>query len=208
MDEGDDKSDAVEGDGESRDESDGDGRRKGPSSSSTTDHSTTAHSSTSGASKTKKKRHREEEDSKFVVGIVASSSSGDADSRDDRNTSGSTGDADGVDHVEEDDGGGGYDDDNDDIGDTSDTDTSAGMSLSGFSLGSLGRIHVSLEASYPDGKRRKGPSRSAKTTALFSSYASRRSQSIHRTLSHALGDDAENLKLLELSSTLSEGKMI
>lgn len=71
-----------------------------------------------------------------------------------------------------------------------------------------GRIHVSLEASSPDGKRRKGPSRSAKTTALLSSYASRRSQSIHRTLSHALGDDAENLQLLELSSTLSEGKMI
>jgi hypothetical protein len=43
---------------------------------------------------------------------------------------------------------------------------------------------------------------------LSSSYASHRSQSIHRTLSHALGDDTENLKLLELSSTLSEGKMI
>ncbi|KAL3787038.1 hypothetical protein ACHAW5_004249 [Stephanodiscus triporus] len=71
-----------------------------------------------------------------------------------------------------------------------------------------GRIHVSVEASSPDGKRHKGPSRSAKTTAILSSYASRRSQSIHRTLSHVLDDDAENLKLLELSSTLSEGKMI
>ncbi len=63
-------------------------------------------------------------------------------------------------------------------------------------------------ASSPIGKRRKGPSESATLTAISSSYATRRSQSIHRTLSHVLGDDAENLKLLELSSTLSEGKMI
>ena len=77
-----------------------------------------------------------------------------------------------------------------------------------ISLFRSGRIHDIGEASSPDGKRRKGPSRSAKTTALSSSYASHRSQSIHRALSHALDDDAENMKLLELSSTLSEGKMI
>lgn len=80
-----------------------------------------------------------------------------------------------------------------------DDDTSASMSLGGFSMGSLGRIpHNIKEASSPRGKRRKGG-------------GPQRSQSIHRTLSHGLNmnaDDVGNLKLLEVSSTLSEGKMI
>lgn len=63
---------------------------------------------------------------------------GDADSRDDRNTSGLMGDADAVDDDDNYGEGGGYDDD--DVGDTTDTDTCGGMSLAEFSLGSLGEL--------------------------------------------------------------------
>lgn len=64
----------------------------------------------------------------------------------------------------------------------------------------LGRIPHVADLSSPGGKRRKGPSR----------RSDRRSQSIHRAMSHSLhgDDDEENLKLLGLSSTLSDGKSI
>lgn len=161
--------------------------------SGTADLSSTTGSSTSRSDMLsrvgKKKRHREEEDTNgggSMIGgggtTVGSSLSIDADSRDDRNTS-SHFNNDGEETL--------YDECS-----TMDTDTDGGMSLGGFSLGSLGRIHNANSFS-PSGKRRRGPSRRVG-----------RSQSIHRAMSHALVDDEDNLKLLEFSSTLSEGKMI
>jgi len=81
--------------------------------------------------------------------------------------------------------------------DSMDNDTSTSMSLGGFSMASLGRIpNNDNKGPPPKGKRQKGGPQS---------------QSIHHTLSHGLNmndDDVGNLKLLEVSSTLSKGEMI
>ncbi|KAL7539642.1 hypothetical protein ACHAXR_009465, partial [Thalassiosira sp. AJA248-18] len=160
--------------------------------------SSTASTTTEGS----KKRHREEDDNnatnssnltnsnKNLVGILTSNhhhhGGGIIESRDDYDTKINNSFLDdSMESMEE--------DDNDD-------NRSAGtMSLGGFSMGSLGRIATNEASS----KRRKGHQAHPNNN--------HRSQSIHRTLSHGLNmnvDDIGNLKLLEVSSTLSEGKMI
>ena len=82
------------------------------------------------------------------------------------------------------------------------------MSLQLHSYLKSGHLTTNKEASSPKGKRRKGP-----PSEVFSSSPTAsghyRSQSIHRTLSNTLNDvDYDKMKLLEASSTFSEGKMI